>query len=746
MPRKQFLADLEELIATETGKKSDEDGTIIIATDTGVNCTLIFLSLSDYPNSPVLVTTEDSLLAEQLSTLEIVSGTISEVLGKINGEGNENKDLGSDSEDTDMDSSDMDSDSDFVPALDVYRWWRFPFAKAKLPNSVMRAMNISNTDHLLMCGKTTSDAEPFHTRFFSIADSMGVTSEDVKSLFDETTTGTMVNYRKLYFERTLIDYATEKQSATDTSWKLLTSQIEKRLQRLHTSCVVCHRPFKEALEVVKPTVCTQEFCQYRLVEYGLGADVLYEVRHSPYIVDMLIQFTHAASVSKDVLTLEPFPHGICDRLSKFDVAAIIEKMPAVITMQEWVDRGTLISNLNNIDTRLYPLLRWILCTNTSFVEEIENLHEQVVGIPSRFKQFRISSSSLSKEAAFRHARKEHAVNDKSLYAFHGSGVQNWHSILRNGLHYKKVTNARAYGNGIYHALDTGTATSYSRVQNRLWENAALVIGSCFTMNELVNCPSQFVSTKPYLVVDNVDWVQLRYIFVAKKDEIVTTYCAREYVTRDYLNLAMELRSEASNVVHIPTLNVSKKVDSLMTEPVFATPFASKTIMRDIMNFTKSAPTWLEFHPESVENLYRWNVHLKDFDPKIPLATDLSRHKLTGITLELCFGPNYPIAPPFIRIVTPRMLQFCHGGGGHVTAGGSICMDLLTDSGWLPSYTLESVLLQVKMALHSLDPKPARLDPNAYNKSYSRYESWEAFTRVARDHGWKVDSNGRNFYI
>ena len=79
----------------------------------------------------------------------------------------------------------------------------------------------------------------------------------------------------------------------------------------------------------------------------------------------------------------------------------------------------------------------------------------------------------------------------------------------------------------------------------------------------------------------------------------------------------------------------------------------------------------------------------------------------------------------------------HGGGGHVTAGGSICMDLLTMSGWSPVYSVEAVLLQVRMALSNTDPFPARLDPNRWNEDYNEAEAMSAFKRVAQQHGWKV---------
>lgn len=62
-----------------------------------------------------------------------------------------------------------------------------------------------------------------------------------------------------------------------------------------------------------------------------------------------------------------------------------------------------------------------------------------------------------------------------------------------------------------------------------------------------------------------------------------------------------------------------------------------------------------------------------------MLTGLFRN-INSIVFEIRFPPNYPLSPPFFRIITPRFLPFIHGGGGHVTGGGSICMDLLTADG------------------------------------------------------------------
>ncbi|KXJ96618.1 ubiquitin-conjugating enzyme/RWD-like protein [Microdochium bolleyi] len=107
-----------------------------------------------------------------------------------------------------------------------------------------------------------------------------------------------------------------------------------------------------------------------------------------------------------------------------------------------------------------------------------------------------------------------------------------------------------------------------------------------------------------------------------------------------------------------------------------------------------------------------------------------------------FGRNYPHSPPFVRVVRPRFLPFMNGGGGHITAGGAMCMELLTNTGWSPVSSLESVLLQVRLAICSMDPKPARLESTSSGSrhDYGVGEAFEAYKRAAAAHGWEVPSD------
>lgn len=72
------------------------------------------------------------------------------------------------------------------------------------------------------------------------------------------------------------------------------------------------------------------------------------------------------------------------------------------------------------------------------------------------------------------------------------------------------------------------------------------------------------------------------------------------------------------------------------------------------------------------------------------------------------------------------------------------MELLTNSGWSAVSNIESVLLQVRLAMMSTDPRPARLDKHARG-DYGVGEAVEAYIRACQTHGWEVPPDFRANY-
>jgi ubiquitin-conjugating enzyme E2 Q len=179
------------------------------------------------------------------------------------------------------------------------------------------------------------------------------------------------------------------------------------------------------------------------------------------------------------------------------------------------------------------------------------------------------------------------------------------------------------------------------------------------------------------------------------------------------------------------------------------PTATLRLLNDLKNIKKQKVSDLGFtaHPvpdkkSGMENLYHWHIKLFGIDKQSDLYKDVQVfQKQTGqdhILIEMRFSKDYPHIPPFVRVVKPRF-QF---RTGHVTIGGSICMELLTNSGWNATNDIESILVQITAELVS---GGARLDKGSGNYEYSEHEAWEAFYRAAGTHGWDVKGLSKEMF-
>ncbi|KAL2135234.1 hypothetical protein VTI74DRAFT_9326 [Chaetomium olivicolor] len=620
--------------------------------------------------------------------------------------------------------------------------------------------------------------------------------------------------------------------------------------------------------------------------------------------------------------VDVFPYGADfdalpdDSTKGLIIRHILDTLPSILDIEEWLSSHphSTLRSMNRISPAAASLLQWIVSSNRSCIFQVDRErsvarsrasdcgsktsstgdsksredtavagrgrnreHERIQGMDG-WVQFRFAQGSPDKELRFNRALQEVAARKPiqahpTIFAWHGSNLSNWHSIVRTGLDFNDVRSGRAFGDGVYFSNHCATSMGYTGSAAPTWPNSDLGITSCLSLNEIINAPDEFVSSRPHYVVSQLDWHQCRYLFVQtakvkplaksqqpKKVSITANTAENEQTSRAkdgqvfypqaqgrevigqdgaplriplsaipfrIIGTASERQSTPSKrraqqledsddddeedvaalftdddfdvfngppskksashspsvesesapksiVIAAPPTPSSVSIDRSLTDfepgsldlstiqrlapPSFATDSATRSLSRELMRLqilqSKTPLHELGWYIDvnAVTNLFQWIVQLHSFDPSLPLAQDMKAAGIVSIVLELRFPADFPYSPPFVRVIRPRFLPFMEGGGGHVTAGGAMCMELLTSSGWSPANNMESVFLQVRMAMCSLEPKPARLDRRVFGAGtgknwggatdYGVQEALEAFLRAAGAHGWKVPEGVR----
>ncbi|KAL0941040.1 ubiquitin conjugating [Colletotrichum truncatum] len=538
---------------------------------------------------------------------------------------------------------------------------------------------------------------------------------------------------------------------------------------------------------------------------------------------------------------------VCQREA---LLTLVQAVPPIRTLREYLlsHKGSSLDKCDKIPKSALALLRWIVASNRSYIVQLEQSdevdngsgvnnrsreHEKIDGLDNTWMQFRFAQGSPEKEHRFKQALDQQTSSSHpTIFAWHGSPLGNWHSIIRSGLDFKDTLHGRAHGHGVYFSNQFGTSQHYSGHGSNptVWVGSELNVTIALSLCEIVNKTSQFRCISPCYVVDKVDWIQCRYLVIQRKlsptpqvptteqDDSETRYIAqdpkwvvcglksqpvripaaalpkwRQNATTSSLPLSQQTNAddEASNalddesddfdtIVNIQENNSQNDqiedeeeenntiilgsdpeklsftqgtldVASLpqLPPPMWATDNGRKLLGRELSKLQKLQSMtplhelgwYIDF--EKITNMFQWIVELHSFELSLPLAQDMKRNGVNSVVLEIRFGQQFPLSPPFVRVIRPRFLPFSQRGGGHVTGGGALCMELLTNSGWSPVSSMESVLLQVRMAMCNLEPFPARLMGSSGGSSTSDYgisEAIDAYKRAAAAHGWQVPSD------
>lgn len=477
---------------------------------------------------------------------------------------------------------------------------------------------------------------------------------------------------------------------------------------LYNYCIVCHKMLD--CQSVNYVPCTNQECIYKYEEMIINNPVIEKFKDDPSICRFLIESAiDAINSPRNLDIFEPYPRYFLTSdmidikrgtVSKLDgqnydnykdfnrINKLLEKFDLKVfeKLLEEVSSDKELAKIIGKD--LYILIRFILLSCNVNIEK----NDSMLDIKSnKFEIYKIQQYP-DKEEEF------NKLPGKRDYIFHGSRWCNWYSILRNGLKNcsktKLMTAGAAYGNGIYLSDDIHVSLGYGS------SGSKTVIGV-------------------FELIDKQNFKKADRIYVCDQEKAL--------IQRYLLIIPNSNQSEVSNQLN-QIFN-----ETIHSEKAKATAKYSKKsltkIVKEYHKLKKFNETNNSFRIDVNPNYpFEWKIFLTKFDQNTNISQDMKELGIKEIELEIRFPENYPFSPPFLRVVKPRFQHLT----AHITASGAFCQEILTDKGWVPTCSIESL---ITIIMTEIVEGGGRIDRQRHNIPYNLNEAKESFIRVAKSHGW-----------
>lgn len=495
-----------------------------------------------------------------------------------------------------------------------------------------------------------------------------------------------------------LKYTVDIKSNSDIFTTILNT-LDTFIKYRDTKCAICLKQSSNLMTIdndfdSKYKICNNEACIETCYSNFINENYLNQINSSK--VELInIMFTNVF-ISSRYLKLIKIPTFIEQSSIPFLITQITEGVHLNFTQS------------NNFDSFKSNILLYKLYLYFIYKIKNYNFYEQENDIKlSNCKVFKVHNTEYD------YTKFKEEEND---YLFHGSNISNWYSILSNGLKAGNVKegtllNGAAYGNGIYLSNSPVYSINYS----------TKTIASYETNNSGKYIMGVYQVLKPYqtykkatniYVIPNSDEVILKYLFII--DNIRNNSNIIKYIQDKYNNET--IKTEESS-----TLNLISKMQNGRL----------KKELNDIMNNDSSkTDLYISIHLNNPSNINVWDINysIENIPMDNILYTQLLKKHIKDIRLQILIPKRYPFEPPFVRVVYPRF-KF---RTGHITLGGSICMEVLSNKGWMPAMNIHNLLLQIKLLIIT---GSAELDDTNWNKEYTLVEAKTAFNRMISSHGW-----------
>ncbi|GMT11414.1 hypothetical protein PFISCL1PPCAC_2711, partial [Pristionchus fissidentatus] len=377
----------------------------------------------------------------------------------------------------------------------------------------------------------------------------------------------------------------ESPAVVGSFFEELYGRVKERLTRLSEYCVTCGEKLLSG--GVMPSICDRDLCMYQYSELHLfeGMSV---PRVSPDVLALLLFAFGNANLShrrRDILTPAPPIKSLADlieeakrkkaertgesgdpgpfknndtnfgtnqgslyRIPTATSGSGAESSTFAILLEHLPCPRSILSSVSSYHTfrREWPLMAdiidWLVITNRSYLEKVPRVMN--VDFLHTESQYCFISDTPAKQAEFDQLVQQNG--NKTRFFFHGSPIENWHSIIRAGLKNMSGTKYQlvgaAYGQGIYLSPFLDFAITYaSRSNGRRYgsgsmtqertcrtdcsaadccETERLEDLACVALVEVVDCKQAYsMKTEEIFVVEQDKWCSIRMLLLYRTKDI-----------------------------------------------------------------------------------------------------------------------------------------------------------------------------------------------------------------------------------
>ncbi len=460
-------------------------------------------------------------------------------------------------------------------------------------------------------------------------------------------------------------------------------------------CVICNTPCINDINI-----CDSIECEFKSkYEFMFDNFVSEYIRNykTEFKFIMLLAYNSASSIKQNTsfdisylfTTLPEINVSIIDTVLQVSCKDYVENL-----IHSVMDNGN--SDLEIIESFGLDLYRMIKFIIKNAVMEFKFVEFPIVNIDAyKFIYSDVANNTFDSQS------KQYGM----CYLFHGSSVNNWYSIISNGLKVfsktDRMRNGASYGNGIYLSNSLALSTDYSLKNHSATNN--VVVG----VFEVIGEASDYKKKSNIFVIPDESKLRLKYLISFKKSNCTqqTMRDISSYFTNDKVTLVRNTNSYVSAI----------KNKRLLME-----------INRIMKHQAQKNDNEGEFKLWEIDNTNIWNVSLINIDMDTNLYKDMITKGVDNIHLEVRFENSFPLSPPFVRVIKPTFKRLT----GHVTQGGSICAEILTNQGWSPATSMESLLITIK-AIISEDGRLETTQTSRYGLS----EAKASYANMLKVHGW-----------